>query len=372
MKAYGYASLALLCLLALGCQRNAQMRAYVDLLNTEQRLVEDDYYALLSDYRYLDDQVQQLESENSTLRKRLGLTPTDPVVTTPAETAPGPASDSGTLEAPEIDLGTPDIEIPEAPKQLPDGSRLPAETVPGGAASRSRKVDADYVASGETSSQDDEREYVPPDDLRVTHIVINPVLTSGHNFDRRAGDDGISVVFEPRNAGDVFVPRGGDVSIVLIDPNEAGEAQRVARWDYPLEEAVHRIRTERFGRGLNFKLRWPDAPPDHNRLHVFVRYTSDDGRVLEDDRQIEIAFAGDVSNRWTPKSDSSQAAGSASPAESRVPTEDTSQQIRVGLPASSQRAAEAMPLPPSRSATPHAPPEEIGGPPAPTWSPERP
>ncbi|MEQ8786104.1 MAG: hypothetical protein RIC55_07380 [Pirellulaceae bacterium] len=386
MKAYVFAPLALACLLAVGCQ-NAQMRSYVDLLNTEQRLVEDDYYALLSEYRYLGDQAQQLESENVTLRKRLGLTPTDPIATTPAETAPGPGfSSPGGLETPEIDLGTPDInlgtpdiEIPDAPKSLPNSRRLPAETVPGGAASiESRRVgtgDAEVESVSRNDEQFEqvaEQEYVPPDDLRVTHVVINPVLTSGHNFDRRAGDDGVSIVFEPRNAADAFVPRGGDVSIVLLDPAEEGQLQRVARWDFPLEEVVHRIRTEKFGRGVNFKLRWSDRPPAHKNLYVFVRYTSDDGRVMEDNREIEIAFAGDVSNRWTPKSAEAEAADEA---DAGLPVEDVSQQIRVGLPASSassKRAAEQMPAPPRRTAAPTSPPEDLGAPPMPAWSPDRP
>lgn len=399
MKAWKWILTALACLPAIGCQQNAQMRAYVDQLNTEQRLVEDDYYTLLSDYRYLDDEAKQLEQENSVLRKRLGLTPTDPIVTTPAETAPAaPSAEPPTLETPEIDLGVPEgppglpgFEVPNAPRQLPDGGRLPAETVPGGTVpggAAARPTPAEQHIGADQQAEDEQEAFTPPDDLRVTHIVINPVLTSGHNFDRRAGDDGVSVVFEPRNAGDQFVPRAGEVAIVVLDPAVGGEAQRVARWDFPLEEALHRLRTEKFGRGLNFKLRWPDAPPEHSRLHVFVRYTSDDGRVLEDNREIEIADASDVSHRWTPKGQPSPSAGASDAATSA--DGDESKRIRFGSTTSSPRdggadsggqhsvltTPERMPAPREtgieRTAPPRADAEQIGAPPQPVWSPERP
>jgi hypothetical protein len=367
MKACRYLLLLGVCLLAAACQPNAHMKAYIDLLNTEQRLLEDDFYAADAERRYVTAEIKQLQKENETLRKRLGLSPTDPVVTTPAETVPG-GSDRGDA-SPRLEIEsptTPLIEIPNAPKELPNGQRLPAETLPGPGA-----------AASATQDLDDREEYVPPEDLRVTHIVINPVLTGGHNFDRRPGDDGISVVFEPRNADDAYVPRAGDVSIVVLDPAAEGEAQRVARWNFQMDEAVHHVRTKQFGRGLNFNLPWPGDPPPRTRLHLFVRYTSDDGREFQADREIEIREAGEFSNRWTPKSvdlaDDREGGGAAIEASTR-------NRITLDLPApSGDRATPpgadgAVPASPSRAEAPKSStsPEEIPAPAVPQWSPFRP
>ena len=68
-----------------------------------------------------------------------------------------------------------------------------------------------------------------PLDPRVTHIVVNPFLTTGHDFDHKAGDDGVSVVIEPRNADDRFVPISGSISIAVIDPALDGELLHVDR-----------------------------------------------------------------------------------------------------------------------------------------------
>jgi hypothetical protein len=362
-----YLLVASACLFTAACQPNAHMKAYIDLLNTEQRLIEDDFYAVDSERRYLAAEMKQLQQENDTLRKRLGLSPTDPVITTPAETAPGASSSDSPSRFEPKTPSEPMIEIPDAPRELPNGSRAPAETIP-----------APDAAAAASAAATDQAAYTPPDDLRVTHLVINPVLTSGHNFDRRPGDDGISVVFEPRNAEDAFVPRAGDISIVVLDPSAEGESQRVARWDFPRDEALHRIRTEQFGRGLNFKLPWPGEPPQHERLYVFVRYTSDDGRVLEDKREIEVAGEGTFSERWTPKSMQPVSEGGgtlSSDSRERIPLElpppaqgpvprDVGAESRAGsVLIRTERVDAAQPAPA---------PEEIPVPKAPAWSPYRP
>ena len=41
-------------------------------------------------------------------------------------------------------------------------------------------------------------------------------------------------------------------------------------------------------RGLLFRLPWPDGPPRHERLHLFARYETADGRRLEAQREITV------------------------------------------------------------------------------------
>ena len=353
-------AVAVACTFA-GCGRSAYLRSHVDMLNTEQRLLEDDFYELQNNYKYAIDDARRLHDENQTLRKRLGLAPTDPIVTTPAETVP--AGDNA-VEEPLIDLGT-----PQAPRQLPNPPMaIPNGNLPGGAFPAPR----DQGPQGKDGTDSDDSEegaaYVAPDDMRVTHIVINPVLSAGHDFDRRPGDDGVSVVIEPRNADDVFVPRAGNVSIVALDPAQEGDAQRVARWDFDIDETLLRLRTGRFGRGLNFKLPWNESRPEHSKLHLFVRYISDDGRVLEDNREIAVTLEGHFSNRWTPKSVQPAA-------DQNKPDANASQQILIGSGSrnepDSARSVLVNPEPLPAPAGSQSPPEEISPPGRPVWQPFR-
>jgi hypothetical protein len=86
-----------------------------------------------------------------------------------------------------------------------------------------------------------------------------------------------------------------DVSIVLIDPAEPAETSRYARWEFEAEETVNFFRAGDLP-GLHLELPWPDAPPRHDRLHLFVRYTTSDGRKLEADSVVEIELGG--RGRW--------------------------------------------------------------------------
>lgn len=143
--------------------------------------------------------------------------------------------------------------------------------------------------------------YVEPEDPRVTHIILNPFLTGGHDFDHKPGDDGISVIIEPRNKEDQFVQQSGPVSIVVIDPAIEGKESRIARWDFDSIEAGKLMKKKGFDKGIHIKLPWPNKPPDNSELQVFVRYQTLDGRKLEADRKFKIAMPGQFSQRWTPR-----------------------------------------------------------------------
>ena len=53
---------------------------------------------------------------------------------------------------------------------------------------------------------------------------------------------------------------------------------------------------------------WPADPPKHNRLHLFVRYVTADGRRLEANAPIDVALAGERQAGWTPAPPSARAA----------------------------------------------------------------
>jgi hypothetical protein len=130
---------------------------------------------------------------------------------------------------------------------------------------------------------------------------LNPFLTGGQDFDSNPGDDGISVVIEPRNADEAFVPLAAKLSVVALDPAEVGERAHFARWDIDSIQADQQLRNSASVRGIHLNLPWPAAPPKHSRLHIFVRYETADGRRLQTDREIFLAPDGQLSRRWTPR-----------------------------------------------------------------------
>ncbi len=98
------------------------------------------------------------------------------------------------------------------------------------------------------------------------------------------------VVVEPRDFGGNIVNVPGDISVALLDPALAGDEARLARWDFVAAETQGMIRTGSQP-GIHLRLPWNSAPP-HDRLKVFVRYTTRDGRKLQAERLISVALGG--------------------------------------------------------------------------------
>lgn len=142
------------------------------------------------------------------------------------------------------------------------------------------------------------REETPLDEF-VTQITLNRMMTGGHNVDGHLGDEGLIVVVEPRNAAGQVVRARGKLSLVVLDPAERGDAARVARWDFAAGETAARFREGVFGKGLKFELRWPNRPPEHRDLRLFVRLTTEDDRTFEADKTLRVELAGRQTGQWT-------------------------------------------------------------------------
>ena len=81
------------------------------------------------------------------------------------------------------------------------------------------------------------------------------------------------------------------MQVVAIDPAATGPAARAGRWEFTATQAATLPRGQDCGIHLN--LPWPDGPPAHNKLHLFVRYLTSDGRCLETDGLMDVALPGD-------------------------------------------------------------------------------
>jgi len=110
------------------------------------------------------------------------------------------------------------------------------------------------------------------------------------------------VVVEPLDADGELIEVPGDLSVVVLDPAQQGEASRVARWDFTAAEAAKHLQRTPMGDGLHFTMRWPHSPPVNRTLQLYVKYTTPDGRQLQAEKQIEIdppAIVAGKGNEWT-------------------------------------------------------------------------
>ena len=348
MKAWPFALIGLACLAATGCRTNPAVTA----LERENRDLEDRIYALEDDLQRGQEDLAKCRRDNQSLRKggRASTQLESPDQTGRSPQAGGPklvpprasrgAAEAEEEEAPHIyvqtpkkplakdeipetlksPIGTPPRPVPGQPKRQgeskageaprftpgtspPQGSsplrdaeplREPRKlNVPGGASekdktgkSRPRPPDAGWaVPVGGTS-------IVPSaDSAQVDRITLHRLLVGGWEFDGRPGDEGIFLLVEPRDAEGRLLAAAAPVSLVLLDRGLAGEAARVARWDLTAEQAATLFRRLDVGEGIYLELPWSAAPPVHSHLHLFVRYTTRDGRRLEASRELDVTLA---------------------------------------------------------------------------------
>lgn len=208
--------------------------------------------------------------------------PSGPSLNTPTPSgAPGPSAFSAPVE----DTSSPSIH-PAFSSVGRSGSGLP-----GG---RPRLVSGGSWAGGTASAQ-------------VQTVRIVPEATGPYNLDGQPGNEGITVGIVPLDGQGRFVPAAAPISMVVIDPAISDESARVARWDFTAEQIAALTETIPHGEPLRMALVWP-KPPQHNRLHLFVRYITADGRKLQADMPLELNVQGQPS---------SLQAGSRGPTDSR-------------------------------------------------------
>ncbi|HEX5103575.1 MAG TPA: hypothetical protein VFV87_07185 [Pirellulaceae bacterium] len=371
------AALAGLAALA-GCS-GPQVRAHIDSVNAE--------------YRQLEDYVYVLEDENARLQRRIDHVQDnyERALRGEAPRRPGPferrtdgSGDADSLSPPTIEGGTPmeppTIEIPgRSTTQRPE---LDSKSAP---SSGRETLDLSPPAAGVPDASDGHSpetgdlptpavprqlnapapEVLPklPADPQVTHLFLNPLMTGGADFDRQPGDEGLSIVLEPRNAADEYVPQAGAVSVVVLDPARQGEAARIARWDFTLSATQQKLQDASAAPGICLEMPWPASPPTNNRLKLYVRYETADGRQLQTDREIFITPPGQLAQRWTPRPPDRLQAPAAAP-QTSAPATSPPASVISQLP-----AAESAPklLQPPAALSSEAP-QKLA---APQWSPYR-
>jgi len=346
----------------LGCRHDQAVKR--ELLERDLRMQEDRIYELeaqLEDTQRALDRARGVVREELPSGSRPGLgglfggsaggvneqrtIDSDPRNATgaPSGINPGSSSGSGTpsvILPPKGDTGPPAVELPggtgAAPPfkgapiiSPPDPKKPEGIPTPGGSAppfkpggARNGGADGEgfarnqprlkemsspkFVSPGALGSSDGEQgevgDVLPvplPADQTVKTISLNR-RTGGWNSDGKPGDDGITVVVEPRNGRGEVVAVPGSVVIAVWDPAIEGEAGLYSKWDFAVTDAGAMFRSLAAGGsgGMHFELKWPEGPPAHSKLALFVRYVTADGRRLQAEKELHIDLGSGTTSAW--------------------------------------------------------------------------
>ncbi len=283
MDAYVRHSLLMAVLFSLAAAGCRGPDPSIELLESELRWMEDEFYDMDRQLGLHCAQLQSCRQNNAALRQQIAqlergsASPESgqPQLADPGTDrrsvapAPTPTYEEPDLTIPEIEYGPPSD---EADSELDEKDSLDSATPP-----RETRVPA----------RDDVTQHVP-EDVNVSRIVLNSRLTGGIDLDGQPGDDGLLVVIEPQNAAGDYLAMPGDVSIDVIDPSQSGINGRIARWDFDATETTTRMKETLLGQGIHLKLPWPDDRPASARLKVLVRYCSIAGQAHQVEREIRL------------------------------------------------------------------------------------
>ena len=243
----------------------------------------------------MEFQLESLEEENEGLKQRLADGAEDEAPT-PSRTRP---KRSKPQEAEPFDPGDfrpPTIEFPAEPS--PEGT-VPDSLLPGQTRSDASPAAVSVASHEEPEPAEPSITIVPPEEVsldsrRIKRIELGAMIGTLH-LDDKPGDDGLVIVVEPWDGANRMLADAADITVVLIDPAEPAETSRYAQWKFEAKEASKLFRDGDLP-GLHLELPWPDEPPRHDQLHLFVRYTTSDGRKLEADSLVAIELSG--RGRW--------------------------------------------------------------------------
>lgn len=257
-------ALCILPLVALGCRANSSQL----LLEQESRRWEDEAYRLTGCLEDCHAAREATNRENEQLKKELAdLRDGDSPGSSSPSSSPAPKTLFPRPKRGEtLDLSPPTIELPE-PSDTPDGAPS------GGAPS------VELPGPGDSSGLSEG----PP-----TQLVINKQMTGGLDRDHRGGDEGLTLLVEPRDAAGEMVKATGTISVVAMDPSIEGDGARVARWDFQPDELSRHFRNSSLAKGYQLELPWPGQQPASRDLRLFVRYTTEEGRRITVDAPVAV------------------------------------------------------------------------------------
>jgi hypothetical protein len=343
-----------------GCRTDPQ----IALLEREMRMLEDKNYQLqfaLEDSQRALQKCQQCQVAPPGAPVKTGQPAPSTIERAPASSATEPSG------APK-QVAPPDVEMPATPGQetVPDTLRTPPSAAPKAAPAPGPAPKFKPSAGGPqqgnmrfAASQTPAPSRLPMVSSAAVHsIALNRALTGGYRPIGRPADEGVSVFVQLLDAQGRPVRASGPISVVALDRQEKGESARVGRWDFSAQEVTAQFTEAMEGQGIHLEMGWGDDPPSHDRLQVYVRFTTADGRKLEAHQAIEVQLASSPS-RYSPEGPALIEPATLSAAEANS---NAARQTDAQAPVEEDRDTPATSTPRSRPAKAIA---------RPAWSPYR-
>jgi hypothetical protein len=302
------------CLATCGCQWGGRHKTQ---LERESRVLEDRNNYLLAQLDQAQDDLKCLREENEMLQR--GLTEAGSDYGGPRSRT---RSDDRRRERDR------DSEIPDEPPVLkvtvPDQSEFRSETpdafrAPGGEASQEKSEEGSSFERGAPPRGGEGSDATPPgnEDREKSEepglLPGFPSAPSGPELSLRTSSEGVvgidvgelflekitgltdapneegfSLVVRPRDKSGRPLPAAAPISVAVIDPAVPDESARVARWDFEPWETASVYEPTPDGPGFRLRLRWPENRPKHKELHLFVRYTTADGRRVQAEAPLDL------------------------------------------------------------------------------------
>ncbi len=289
-------ALALLAIAASGCRQNPRLQVYIDNVNAEKRVLEDKLYDLQDDYQAKVEEIEKLRKEIKRLRKNNGTTTDEDAAPAPFPLFPRPKK----TKAPDIEGLAPPVVEPGEPAAPSTTKKKKAGSKKENNDNLDKLLQPPSLDIGhEMSSASNAGKRQTPKDRVVAKLVVQPAPAASGS----AATKQFSLLLRPQNKDGQLVPVAGRVSIVLLD---SVARARVARWDLDQEKVAQAISQAGSKRGFVLHLPWPDTPPTHNHLHLFVRFWPEQGKLIEVNREIATNMTSSIASRWTPRAPAPQ------------------------------------------------------------------
>ncbi len=122
----------------------------------------------------------------------------------------------------------------------------------------------------------------------LAEISIDPEQIGPLQINPQSGEEGLRMVLNCRTKQGATAVSAGKVTIVALDPNQEGEAARIARWDVSESQLKQLITEAPQPDGVLFELAWPKNKPTSDALDVFVRLEDNLGNKLQTRQQVQM------------------------------------------------------------------------------------
>lgn len=266
-----------------GCKSDLNQQ----LLERELRYQEDQIYQLQDELQTTCSRLESLTSENTSLRRQLGVGENDPLSRT-RPLRPTPATAPPAINVPpaiQIPGGGPPPVDRLAPPALDNIPPLPVKPTAAEPQPLSLPAPLDGGADAAPLPAAVPVAYDRPlADARPVRLVVNTRSTACFDADGDGRTDGVAVTFEPRDADERLVPASGSVMITVFDT--ADPTTVLGGVTLSTDQAAAEFRPTTRRRGVHVPVRWTAGQPAGEHVRVVVQVTAAEGAVLEADAAI--------------------------------------------------------------------------------------